>query len=149
MFDWTKEENDDFYYKNIERIAKRLKTLPNAQNIIEKLKKDGHEIYIISSRDNGEYTNPKEMTEKWLKDNNIYYDKLILIDKGQKGEVCKRNNIDIMIDDTVKNCIDVSENGIKVLMMRTKFNQNITQFEQVLDWEDIYKKISKISNRSK
>ena len=143
MFDWSKEENDDFYYKNIERIAKTLKTLPNAQNIIEKLKKDGHEIYIISSRDNGEYTNPKEMTEKWLKDNNIYYDKLILIDKGQKGETCKKNNIDIMIDDTVKNCIDVSENGIKVLMMRTRFNKDITQFEQVLDWEDIYKKINK------
>ena len=89
------------------------------------------------------------MTEKWLKDNNIYYDKLILIDKGQKGETCKKNNIDIMIDDTVKNCIDVSENGIKVLMMRTKFNQNITQFEQVLNWEDIYKKISKISDGSK
>lgn len=25
MFDWTKEENDDFYNNNIERIAKKIK----------------------------------------------------------------------------------------------------------------------------
>ena len=71
MFDWTKEENDDFYYNNIERIAKKLKPLSRAAEIISKLKNENNEIYIISSRDNGEYTNPKEMTEKWLSDNNI------------------------------------------------------------------------------
>ena len=38
MFDWTKEENDDFYYNNIERIAKKLKPLSRAAEIISKLK---------------------------------------------------------------------------------------------------------------
>ena len=64
MFDWTKEENDNFYYNNIERIAKKLKTLSKAAETISKLKNENNEIYIISSRNNGEYTNPKEMTEK-------------------------------------------------------------------------------------
>ena len=91
MFDWTKEENDDFYYNNIERIAKKLKPLSRAAEIISKLKNENNEIYIISSRDNGEYTNPKEMTEKWLSDNNIQYDVLILTYKGEKGKICKEN----------------------------------------------------------
>ena len=58
MFDWSQEENDDFYYANIQRIAKSLKPLRNAKQTIDKLKQDGNEIYIISSRDNGEYINP-------------------------------------------------------------------------------------------
>ena len=141
MFDWTKEENDDFYYNNIERIAKKLKPLSRAAEIISKLKNENNEIYIISSRDNGEYTNPKEMTEKWLSDNNIQYDVLILTYKGEKGKICKENNIDIMIDDSINNCKDVSEYGIKVLLMETRYNKHVTEFEKVSNWREIYKKI--------
>ena len=34
MFDWSKEENDDFYYNNIQRIAMSLKPLNNAKEIM-------------------------------------------------------------------------------------------------------------------
>ncbi len=37
MFDWSKEENDDFYYNNIQRIAMSLKPLNNAKDVIDKL----------------------------------------------------------------------------------------------------------------
>lgn len=149
MFDWTKEENDDFYNNNIERIAKKLKTLSRAAETISKLKNENNEIYIISSRDNGEYTNPREMTVKWLSDNKIYYDRLILTDKGEKGKVCEENNIDIMIDDSTNNCKDVSEHGIKVFMMENRFNKDITDFEKVSNWREIYNKINGIDSKRK
>lgn len=149
MFDWTKAENDNFYYNNIERIAKKLKTLSKAAETISKLKNENNEIYIISSRNNGEYTNPKEMTEKWLNDNKIYYDRLILTDKGEKGKICKENNIDIMIDDSANNCKDISEYGIKVYMMETRFNKNIAEFEKVSNWGEIYTKINEMNPKKK
>ena len=46
MFDWSKEEIDDFYYKNIERIAKNLNVIDKASEYIKKLKENGYEIYI-------------------------------------------------------------------------------------------------------
>ena len=144
MFDRTKEENDDFYYNNIERIAKKLKPLPQSAEIIRRLRKDGNEIYIISSRDNGEYSNPQEMTENWLRDNKIMYDKLILTDKGEKGKICKENNIDIMIDDSINNCRDIVEVGIKVFLMETRFNKQTTEFEKVSNWEEIYDKLKEM-----
>ena len=55
MFDWTREENDDFYSKNIQRIAENLKPIKDSKETIDKLKKDGNIIYIISGRDNGDY----------------------------------------------------------------------------------------------
>ena len=109
MFDWSKEENDNFYYNNIQRIAMSLKPLNNAKEVIDKLKADGNEIYIITSRDNGEYINPEEMTREWLKKYDIVYDKLILTGKYQKGPVCREHKIDIM-----------SKNISKLLNLTTK-----------------------------
>ena len=71
MFDWSKEENDDFYYNNIQRIAISLKPLKDSKEIIDKLKADGNEIYIISSRDNGEYINPEKMTRDYQYATNV------------------------------------------------------------------------------
>lgn len=144
MFDWSKEENDDFYYNNIQRIAMSLKPLNNAKEIIDKLKADGNEIHIITSRDNGEYVNPEEMTRKWLEKYEIYYDKLILTGRHEKGPVCKENNIDIMIEDSIKNCEDIENNGVKCYIMNTRYNQEESRFERVKTWNEIYSKISKL-----
>ena len=78
MFDWSKDEEINFYNNNIERIVKKLGVIEEAKEYIDKLHYDGHLIYIITGRDNGEYKEPYNMTKNWLDDNNIYYDKLIL-----------------------------------------------------------------------
>ena len=57
MFDWTEDEEKSFYSNNIERIVKQLKVKDGAKEYIDKLKADGHIIYIITGRDNGEYSN--------------------------------------------------------------------------------------------
>ena len=46
MFDWSKEENDEFYNNNIQRIAMSLKPLNNAKEVIDKLKADGKSIAL-------------------------------------------------------------------------------------------------------
>ena len=143
MFDWSKEENDNFYNNNIQRIAMSLKPLNHAKEVIEQLKKDGNEIYIITSRDNGEYVNPEEMTREWLKKYDIVYDKLILTGKYQKGPVCREHKIDIMIEDSIKNCEDIEANGTKCFIMNTRYNRQETRFERVKTWREIYAKISK------
>lgn len=145
MFDWSKEEDFEFYHNNVERIAKSLRPLSNAPKFIQKLKEEGNEIYIISGRDNGEYTNPREMTEKWLASYHIPYDQLILTDaydKQAKSKECIHHNIDIMIDDSVSICQNLKENGIKVWLMSKRFNQHADGFERVSSWREIYAKIS-------
>ncbi|OKZ73536.1 MAG: hypothetical protein BHW00_07550 [Clostridium sp. 26_22] len=49
-------------------------------NFNEALKEDGHMIVIITGRDNGNYADPWNMTENWLKQKEIKYDKLIITD---------------------------------------------------------------------
>lgn len=150
MFDWTDEEEKSFYNANIEKFAKKLKPLEDASYYIKKLKEDGNEIYIITGRNNGEYTNPYRLTEEWLEQYNIFYDKLIFTDthdKHEKSEVCIENNVDLMIEDSVRISLDLIDNGIKVYTMNTRYNQTEQNLERVSKWEEIYEKISKLSKK--
>ena len=76
MFDWTEDEEKNFYNANIENFAKKLKPIEDSSYYIKKLKEDGHEIYIITGRDNGEYTNPHELTKEWLNKYDIEVDRI-------------------------------------------------------------------------
>lgn len=150
MFDWSKKEEEAFYYKNIEKIVSNLDVITGAKEYIDKLKEDGHNIILITGRDNGEYSNPKDMTEKWLKKNNIYYDKLILTDayagnKFSKTAECIEYKIDVMIDDSRNVCTELNEAGIKVFIMDTRLNREITNIERVYNWEEIYNKIQEMN----
>lgn len=145
MFDWTEKEESEFYKNNIERIAKKLQPLNRATETIKKLKEDGNEIIIISGRNNGEYNNPYKLTEEWLAKYNIVYDKVILTNaynKEEKANVCKENNIDIMIEDSTQTAINIEKVGTKVLFMNTRYNKNNENFEKVSNWKEIYVKIS-------
>lgn len=114
MFDWTEDEEKEFYKNNIERIVKNLKVKDGAKEYIDKLRQEGHYICIITGRDNGEYHDPYGMTKEWLDNNLIQYDKLILTNsytKNEKAIQCLENNIDVMIDDSIGNCKCCIESG--------------------------------------
>lgn len=141
MFDWNEKEETNFYKNNIERIAKKLGVIECAKEYIDKLHDDGHIICIITGRDNGEYTEPYNMTKKWLEDNNIYYDDLILTDaydKHAKTKQCLEHNIDIMIDDSVSICSDCVENGITTILMDTPYNR-YSNIQRVKSWKEFYR----------
>ena len=152
MFDWTEKEETEFYKNSIERIAIKLKPIHRATETIKKLIEDGNEIIIISGRNNGEYNNPYKLTEEWLAKYNIVYDKLILTNaynKEEKANVCKENNIDIMIEDSTQTAVNIEKVGTKVLFMNTRYNKNNENFEKVSNWKEIYSKISKLYKKDK
>ena len=152
MFDWTEKEETEFYKNSIERIAIKLKPIHRATETIKKLKEDGNEIIIISGRNNGDYNNPYKLTEEWLAKYNIVYDKLILTNaynKEEKANVCKENNIDIMIEDSTQTAVNIEKVGTKVLFMNTRYNKNNENFEKVSNWKEIYSKISKLYKKDK
>ncbi len=150
MFDWTKEELDEFYYNNIERIAKSLNVLENAPEFIRKLKEEGNEIYIISGRDNGEYSNPYKMTLDWLNKYKIVYDKLILTNAYnslEKAKICLENDIDIMIDDSTRILSEVNNSGVTTLLMDTPYNRKENSLKRVHNWKESYEFITSLKNK--
>ena len=150
MFDWSKEEVDSFYHENIERIAQNLEAIDGASYYTKLLKSEGHQIYIISGRENGEYTNPYQLTENWLQQHDIAYDKLILTNAYQpleKAKICVDNGITLMIDDTRKVYRDVEKTGINVLLMDTPYNREATGYNRVQNWKEIYEHIRQLQTK--
>lgn len=145
MFDWSEDEETLYYKENIERLASLFEPIKDCSKYIKKLRENGHCIYIISGRDNGEYSDPYNMTIKWLKKYDIEYDKLILTNAynhQEKADICIKNNVDIMIDDSINVCLKCSESGIKSLLFNTEYNKNEIRFTRVNNWEEIFNYIN-------
>ena len=114
---------------------------PKVAEYINKIRDLGHEIIIITARNKSLYTDEYKTTIKELKDNNINYDKLIC--SFDKDKVCKNENIDLFIDDSIENCNKVSKLGIETLLFTSKSNMGSeTNLNRVYSWEDIYNFVS-------
>ena len=130
-----------YFLKNIqEDITNKAKPRDDAKEMINRLKKDGHEIIIITARCKEFHENPYLLTKNWLDKNKIEYDK-ILVDVKQKGIVCKKEKIDIFIDDQLNNCFDIENNGIQTIRISDD-NKQYKNIISLKNWKEIYNFIS-------
>lgn len=146
MFDWSKEEIDEFLHINMENIAKNLKPKENAKYYIDKLLNEGHEIYLISNRSTKQYTNAFETTTNNLKDNEINYTKLIITETNDKSSACLENNIDVMIDDRPSNCFKLIDKNIKCILFKSKYEKRVfDEFDVINNWDELYILLNKMT----
>lgn len=147
MHNWSKQESDRFIDKYYEKIVKEVQPKKFAVETINKLKEEGNEIYLITARFDSEKFDIEEETKKWLEKNNIKYDKLFL-NANTKSQLSKENNVDIFIDDSFKNCVEVANEGIKAYIFDTKVNMNLEneKVERVYSWLHLYQEIRNIKS---
>lgn len=108
--------------------------------IIDKLKEDGHELSIVTSRPDDRYENLKEKIANALKSNNIHID-TIHTNARDKGIYCKEHNFDLLIDDNIKQIQSAKNNGLKGIL----FNE-IKDYKglQTNNWKDLYNIIKEL-----
>ena len=148
-FNWTEEQGIKFWNEYIVYYATKYPAREFAAEVTRKLKEEGHEIYIVTARN--DYGVPKEyigkmrdFVAKWLKNNSISYDKIIYTE-GNKLPYCVGNYIELMIEDCDNNVKEISTK-IPVLCFDCRYNKNIKgkNITRVYSWYDVYDKISKI-----
>ena len=145
MFDWSKEEIEEFLINNMERIAENLKPLDGTKEYMDRLLEDGHELYLISNRAYPYYKNPRKTTEESLRKNDIKYTKLILTETNDKSKECLDFKIDIMFDDRASNCFKLLEKKINCCLMKTIYEKReFNNLESVDNWKELYEKVCKM-----
>lgn len=126
-----------------QEILQNLKVKNNCISVLKNLKENGNEIVLITARSNAIYDDPFKFTESWLKKVGVPYDKLV-VSAFDKKMVCQNENIDVFIDDSEYNCRSVSELGIPVYLMNSKFNQKVTDLNRVHNWLEIESCLEKL-----
>lgn len=148
MLEISSQNAEKFWNTYLKYYATKYQTREFASEVIKKLKQEGHEIYIVTARNEyglakEDYGRMKEFVSKWLKDNNIEYDRIIYTE-GSKLPYCIGNYIELMIEDAPKNVKEISTK-IPVLCFDNNYNKNICgeNIKRVYSWYDIYNKICK------
>ena len=140
------ENAEKFWNKYLPYYATEYKPRKFASEVIKKLK-ENNEIYIITARNEEGlpkevYGKMQELVKRWLTENNIEYDKLIFT-VGSKLPYCLENAIDIMVEDSPRNLIEISTK-IPVLCFDNSYNKKVEgeNITRVYSWYDVLQKIS-------
>ncbi len=149
IFDVESRLDDEYWEKYLYEYAKKEPARKFSGEVTNKLKEDGNEIYIITARyftdrndENGQKM--RDIVINWLKEYNIYYDKIIF-SPDEKLDVCIENNIDLMIEDKVENINNISQK-IPVICFDARYNKECIgkNIYRCYSWYDIYAKIQNI-----
>lgn len=152
MFNVNDEEDKECWLSIVENYAANESSRPFASEIIKKMKNDGNSIYIITARGAEKWDDVdgcmNNIVKYWLKHNEIEYDYLIF--SKDKLEMCKKYNIDIMIEDKTENINSVSTQ-IPVICFDANHNRNLKgeNIYRAYSWYDVYYKYLIIKEKIK
>lgn len=148
-YNWTEEEIQEFINQEFLAVSRECNFMPGAIEVINMLKQEGHELIIITAR-GGIIKEMKPVAEERLTEKNLKFDKYYWAIEN-KLEICKQENIDIMIDDYYKTCKQTSDNKIKTLYFREYPNYELEENEylkEVHNWGEIYRYIHEIGGNN-
>lgn len=138
-YNWN-EETQDKFWKNCVLEASIDSNLMPGFKFVYNLLKDNNEFIVITARGGRIPELIDDAKEKFEK-NNIKFDKYYW-NIHNKAEICKKENIDIMIDDNWMNCINIASSGIKTLYFKAtdlKILKETEYLKQVTNWGEIYR----------
>lgn len=147
IFGFDEKTDDDFYMEQRRQVVLNGWITPKfmAKEIIDELSAQGHEIIILTSRGDMYWGDAKKETRKWLKKYGIHYSELVA-NCQDKGEFCKENLIDILIEDNQKYAQQANDSGIHSIIMLQEFNKD---YENKLNkfascWPEVPYKVEEI-----
>ena len=145
-YSWSEEEQQDFLKRYHDKIIKESNFMPGAKDVLRLLKQEGHKLFIISAR-GGWNKKMIDITKKRFEENQMdIFDKYYFATEN-KEDVCKKENIDLMIDDSYEKCKNISQCKIKTIYLKDAPSYDFkNEYTQILyNWGEIYRYIKEIN----
>jgi len=122
-----------------EHLLCSLAPRQDAAEVIAELGRN-HEIYLISAR----YDKHYDATCKWLDEHQICCAKTFFTQGKSKVDLCRKLKIDLFIEDSAKNALELAKEGINVVLFKTDYNYSVNMHNIVFceSWKDIGEWIS-------
>lgn len=149
-YDWTDEQQEEFKNKYFMDLSRTVNLKTGAKEIIELLKQDRHELIIITAR-GGWIKEMRNVMEERFQRDELNFSKYYWAIQD-KVEICKNEEIDIMVDDSPIICKEMYQNKIKTLYFRDVNREKLEENEylkEVNNWGEIYRYIYNLSMEEK
>lgn len=115
-------------------------------DVVRRLRSKGNQIYIITGRSISKTPsigNAANITEEWLRKNGIEVDGIFSSAYGEsKADVCKREHIDLMIDDDPYNYKMITGNGGHCLLFDDREKYDLRK-DYATSWLEVEEYINK------
>lgn len=126
--------------------VKETKPLEGAIEAVKNLAKK-HKIIVITHRGSNEEKTTRKLLKDYFEDNIkvIHFGRKDISEQvKKKSEICKENQIELIIEDDHFNAIDCYENGIKVILFDYPWNRlpHPEGIIRVKNWQEALKYIS-------
>jgi len=135
VFNVPREDMNNFFVGNVERLMTMPKPVPGAKEGIEALLQEGHEVIYVTARTVEE----KDVTVRWLTMSEIPHEHVLFTGFKSKVDVVKEWGIEVFIEDYHVNAKLIAESGVPVLLLDTSYNQKelTTGITRCHSWDEI------------
>ena len=146
-YKWADDAKNEFIEKYLIEGTKKSHIMPGAKEVIELLKKDGHELVVITARGH-DIPVMKKLAQEMLEKENITFDKYYW-ETPEKVETAKKENIDLMVEDSLSNCMKLSKENIKSIYLRDSNMKpaNDKNIKECYIWGEVYRYIRELSDK--
>ena len=133
---------EEFFSLYSDRIYQNAEVKRSAVSVLKRLRSKGNEIYLITSR-TGERRKVFSIIDEWLARHEIVVDAVLISVSGEeRGLVCRRNQIDLMIDNNPYNYKRIVACGVRCLLFDDR-EKYVLKENYVSNWLGIEKYIER------
>ena len=145
-YKWSEEKKKEFIEKYFLKVSKESNIMSGFLAVYNLLKEQGGYEFVVITARGGFIKDMKDDAIRVLEENNIKFDKYYW-HVEDKLEICKNENVDIMIDDDWRIIKNLADNGVKTLYFRDTNLKTLEENEymkEVNNWGDIYRAIKEM-----
>ena len=123
VYDWSPSDVLTFIRDGGIVVFTDAEARKNARETLARWREEGHEVVILTSRNEEWFVNPEKVTRDWLEKRRIPYDEIVAgIPFEEKGKYCREHGIPILVDDDVTACLRAQEEGVRAVLAVGKHN---------------------------
>ena len=132
---WSEEEKEYIFEKYLSETLENAEIKENAKNIINYLSSLGHDMIIITARNNEICKDIEQRSIQMIKRENLNINKFYF-GQRKKSDIAKKLKIDLMIDDDVDVYNNMKIDGIDCILFGDKIKNWIDVLEYIKEKEE-------------
>jgi len=126
----------------VEVLTEDLPLNPGAKETLEQLRREGHNICLLTSR----YDHLRDITKHWLKEKGVSYTQLHILTVGKKY-LAKVDPLDLIVEDSLEEALGWTQKVKNVLVYDQPWNKTLNVknlIKRVYSWNEIYREVQQL-----